>query len=49
MKRSAGLPDMLFFHAASLDDPSSFAASMVVWSGSAQPWDLVDSALERRA
>jgi len=49
MKRSAGLPDMLFFHATSLDDPSRFAPSMVVWSGSAQPWDFVDAALERRA
>ncbi|HMC15677.1 MAG TPA: GFA family protein [Albitalea sp.] len=49
MKRSAGLPDMLFFHAASLDDPSCFAPSMVVWSGSAQPWDVVDAALERKA
>src|SRR5438132_10978645 len=49
MKRSAGLPDMLFLHAASLDDPSRFAPSVVVWSGSAQPWDFVDAALERRA
>jgi hypothetical protein len=48
MKRSAGLPGMLFFHAASLDDASRFAPSMVVWGSGAQPWDFIDPALERR-
>jgi len=35
-------PDMLVFHAATLDDPSAFKPQMVVFSSSSQPWDHID-------
>ena len=46
LKMSSGYPDMLFFHAASLDDPSLFTPQKIVWSTSKQPWDDVDPNLE---
>jgi len=47
LKRSSGHPEVLFFHAASLDDPSLFKPQKIVWSASKQPWDYVDPNLER--
>ena len=47
LKTSAGHPDVLFFHAASLDDPGLFKPQKVVWSASRPPWDYVDPELER--
>ena len=41
-KASSGYPDTLFFHAATLDDPSLFHPQAVVWSKSKQPWDCLD-------
>ena len=48
LKRSTLLPDAVFIHAASLDDPSSFKPQQVFWHASAQPWDVVDHNLEIR-
>jgi hypothetical protein len=45
LKRSSGYPDLVFFHAASLDDPRAFSAQRNVWLGAKQPWDSVDAAL----
>jgi len=42
MKRSSGQPDLLFLHAATLDDPAQFKADRVVWSASRPPWDHID-------
>jgi hypothetical protein len=42
LKKSSGYPEMLFFHAASLDDPRLFKPQKIVWSASKQPWDYVD-------
>jgi hypothetical protein len=41
-KRTSGHPALLFFHAATLDDPSPFKAQRSVWTASRQPWDPVD-------
>ena len=44
-KSTSGFPDMLFFHAATLDDPASFKPQSVVWTKSKQPWDQIDPAI----
>jgi hypothetical protein len=44
-KTSSGYPDIIFFHAATLDDPSSYKPQTVVWITSKQPWDHVDPAI----
>ena len=35
------VPDVIGFHAASLDDPAMFKPTMDLFTGSAQPWDLM--------
>ena len=47
-KMTSMMPDTFVFHAATLDDPSSFKPQMVVYSDSAQPWDCIDPAIERK-
>jgi len=47
-KTTSGMPDVYVFHAGTLDDPSLIDPLMVVCSGSAQPWDFVNPAIERR-
>ena len=42
---NSGYPDNFFFHAATLDDPTLFEPSRVVYRDSGQPWDHVDPAL----
>ncbi len=42
------MPTALFFHAATLDDPSVFTPTTVVFANAAQPWDCVDPKLPRR-
>lgn len=46
LTKTSGYPELLFFHAASLDDPSVFEPQKVVWSSSKQVWDYVDPQLE---
>lgn len=48
LKRSSGYPQYITFHAATLDDPSSYEPQMVVYSQFKQPWDHVDPSLPRR-
>ena len=48
-KASSGYPDTLFFHAATLDDPSLFQPQAVVWSKGKQPWDYLDPNLPVQA
>lgn len=38
---SGRFPEARYIHAATLDDPSIFAAEMVVFSECAQPWDTI--------
>jgi hypothetical protein len=33
-KTSSGFPDLIFFHAATLDDPSQYRPQSVVWARS---------------
>jgi len=47
-KTTSMMPDMMVFHAATLDDPGVFKAQMVVHSSSAQPWDYIDPSLDRK-
>jgi hypothetical protein len=42
MKKSSGYPDIVFFHAATLDAPALFKPRRSVWSRSRQPWDCLD-------
>ena len=42
---NSGFPDMLFLRAPSLDDPSLFQPQLLVFTASAQRWDLIDPAL----
>lgn len=46
LKKSSGYPGMLFFHAATLDDPSLFKPQKVFWAASHQDWDFVDPSLD---
>jgi len=46
LKKSAGFPKMLFFHAATLDNPTVFKPQTVFWAASHQPWDYVNPDLE---
>ena len=41
-------PDMLVFHAATLDDPSVLSPQVVLFSSCAQPWDHIDPSIERK-
>ncbi|WAK02469.1 GFA family protein [Methylobacter sp. YRD-M1] len=46
LKKSSGYPGLLFFHAATLENPESFKPQRVFWASSSQPWDFVDPSLE---
>ena len=48
LKKTSGYPQFLFFHAATLDDPSVYKPEMVVYAAFKQPWDHVDPDLPRR-
>jgi hypothetical protein len=45
--RSAAFANAIFLTAGSLDDPSIFEPSMVVYAASAPPWDAVDPQLKK--
>ncbi len=46
-KTTSMMPDVMAFHAATLDDPSLFKPEVLVHSNSAQPWDYIDPELKR--
>ena len=48
LKKTSGYPQFIFFHAATLDDPSIFKPEMVVYPAFKQPWDHVHPDLPRR-
>lgn len=41
-KRTSGHPELIFFHAATLDDPARFKPQRSVWTAIRQPWDPLD-------
>jgi len=41
-------PDLIGVQAASLDDPSQYKPGLELFTASAQPWDLLHSATEKR-
>ena len=43
---SSGYPHLRFLTAGSLDDPSRFSPTQVLWHSAGQPWDLLDSSLK---
>ena len=48
LKKTTSMPNTLFFHAATLDDPSVFKPDMVVFEQAAPAWDHVDPELPRK-
>lgn len=44
--RNSAFPDRYYVNAATLDDPSVFQPTAVVFAESAQQWDFLDPALE---
>jgi hypothetical protein len=47
LKKTTKMPDLLFFHAGTMDDPASFRPEVVVYRQSKQPWDHVDPNIPR--
>lgn len=48
LKKTTMAPELYFFHAATMDDPSRFKPQMVVYQDSGQPWDHVDPQIPRK-
>ena len=48
LKKTTKMPELFFFHAGTMDDPSTFKPQVVVYEGSKQPWDHVDPAIPRK-
>ena len=46
---SSGYPRLRFIPAGTLDDPSVFRPSQVIWHSASQPWDVVDPNLKVNA
>ena len=44
---NAGMPQLFFVRAASLDDPGRYKPQMVVWTKSGHAWDHTDPALPK--
>lgn len=44
-KSTSGMPDLLFFHAATLDAPGQFTAARNVWTSQKHAWDQLDEHL----
>ena len=44
LSKTERFPDRLYMHVATLDDPSGFDPSFVVFEEAAQPWDHIDIA-----
>lgn len=47
-KTTSMAPDLIMFHAATLDDPSTYQPQMVVYSNFAQAWDQIDPDIPRK-
>lgn len=48
LKKTTMAPELLFFHAGTMDDPSTFKPQIVVYEDSKQPWDHVDPSIPRK-
>ena len=48
LKKTTKVPELFFFHAATMDSPSTFKPQVVVYEESKQPWDHVDPAIPRK-
>lgn len=46
LSRNDGYPENVYVLAATLDDPSVFRPTAVVFRDSAQPWDVMDPSLD---
>jgi hypothetical protein len=46
--KSTGRSDAMGIHLASLDDPSRYQPMVDIWTSSAQPWDYMNPALQKR-
>ena len=46
LSKTERFPDRLYMHVATLDDPSTFDPSFVVFEEAAQPWDHIDLKLQ---
>ena len=46
LSKTERFPDRLYFCAATLDDPSTFKPTFVVFEESAHPWDFMDPELK---
>jgi hypothetical protein len=49
VSRTDRFPDRLYFHAATLDDPSTFEPTFTVFEDMAPPWDHIDPRLRSSA
>jgi hypothetical protein len=49
MVRLDVVPDVIGFHAASLDDPSMYKPTMDLFTGSAHPWDVMQPDTMKKA
>jgi len=47
-KKTSMAPDLIMFHAATLDEPSSYQPEMVVYSKYGQAWDKIDPEIPRK-
>jgi len=47
LKKTTKLPEILFFHAGTMDNPVLFKPEVVVYEDSKQPWDHVDPEIPR--
>jgi len=48
LKKTTKMPEVYFFHAGTMDDPSKFRPQVVVYEESKQPWDHVDPKIPRK-
>ena len=42
------MPEIIGFHAASLDDPAKYTPAMDIFTASAHPWDVLNEGPQRR-
>ena len=47
LKKTSALPEHVYLHAATLDNPALFKPELLVYETSAQPWDYVDPSIKR--
>ena len=48
LKKTTKVPELYFFHAATMDNPSDFVPQFVVYEDSKLPWDHVNPDIPRK-